>query len=288
MQNPSSPFRPDFERLQRALGDDRPADRVLAHYVLERELSAQLRSASRETRSLAYAEIYDKLFASLPDHPQRCTKSERRIDAQLHRIAKQMEPRTIFLELGCGDAALGFVAARKVQKVYGLDVTDTLIDFGLAPRNFEFLLTTGIEIPLAAKKVDFAYSNQLLEHLHPEDAAEQLREVYRVLKPGGRYMCITPSRVSGPHDVSRYFGYEAKGLHLREYDYGSLRTLFHEAGFQTVSCCLSIRGREIRLPSAGIWALEHLLLMLPGQVRARLTMPNAIQRVLGLDVVATK
>ena len=291
MQNQSwPPLRPDFRRRQHSLGDDRPADRVLAHYVLERGLSDRLRSASREDRSLVYTEVYRELFASLPDHPQRRPIQEglARADAQLHQIARQLLQQSVFLEIGCGDAALGFAAARQVHTAYGLDVTDALIDFSKAPPNFRFLRTRGVEIPLPAEEVDFAYSNQLLEHLHPEDAADQLREVCRVLKPGGRYRCITPSRVTGPHDISCYFDYEATCFHLREYDYGALRSLFRKAGFRNFRCTAPIRGRELRLPYAAIRALERSLLLLPAHIRASLTRLGLAQAILGLSVVATK
>jgi SAM-dependent methyltransferase len=258
--------------------------------VLERELSDRLRSASRTARSLVYTEVYRELYASLPDHPQRCPNIERsaRVDGQLRRIAGQLRPQSVFLEIGCGDAALGFAVAGQVRTAYGVDVTEALIDFGAAPPNFRFLLTGGVEIPLPAEAVDFAYSNQLLEHLHPDDAAGQLREVYRVLKPGGRYMCITPSRVTGPHDISCYFDYEATCLHLREYDYGSLRALFRDAGFQQFYCFASIRGRELPLPYAAIRALESSLSSLPAAIRASLTRRSSVQTILGLNVIAAK
>jgi SAM-dependent methyltransferase len=291
VQNSSSPrFRPDFFKQQHFLRDDRAADRLVAHYVLERALSDRLRRASRAGRSLAYTEVYRELFTSLPDHPQRRVSpgGSVRVEAQLRRIDKLLRPLSVFLEIGCGDAALGFAAASQVHTVFGLDVTDALIDFASAPSNFGFLRTAGIEIPLPAGKVDFAYSNQLLEHLHPEDAADQLREVCRVLKPGGHYMCITPSRVSGPHDISCYFDYEATCLHLREYDYGSLRALFRDAGFQNFSCCASIRGREVRLPYAAIRALERSLLVLPAHIRANLTRASPVQAILGLNIIAEK
>jgi SAM-dependent methyltransferase len=291
VQNPSPPrLRPDFLSRQQFFGDTRSADRVLAHYVLERELSNRLRRASREARSLVYTEVYRELYALLPDHPQRRPNpnGSARVDGQLYRIAGRLQPQSVFLEIGCGDAALGFAVARQVRTAYGVDVTDALIDFAAAPRNFRFLCTGGVEIPLPAEAVDFAYSNQLLEHLHPDDAADQLREVYRVLKPGGRYMCITPSRVTGPHDISCYFDYEATCLHLREYDYGSLCALFRDAGFQHFSCSASIRGRELRLPYAAIRALESSLLSLPAPIRARLTRHSSAQTVLGLNVIAAK
>jgi len=200
----------------------------------------------------------------------------------------RLQSDAIFLEIGCGDAALGFAAAEQVRTVYGLDVTDALIDFGAAPANFRFLRTGGVEIPLPANEIDFAYSNQLMEHLHPDDAADQLTEVCRVLKPGGRYMCITPSRVTGPHDVSCYFDYEATCLHLKEYDYGALRGLFRLAGFQNFSCSASIRGREIRLPYPAVRAVERGLLLLPRHIRASLTSSGSAQAILGLTVVAVK
>jgi hypothetical protein len=30
-------------------------------------------------------------------------------------------------------------------------------------------------------------------------------EINRILKPGGQYLCATPSRVTGPHDISVFF-----------------------------------------------------------------------------------
>jgi SAM-dependent methyltransferase len=262
----------------------------VAHYVLERELSDRLRHAPPEARSTLYTEVYRELFASLPDHPQRRSHQDvvAQVGLQLRRIAGRLQPGCVFLELGCGDAALGFAVAGRVRTVYGLDVTDALIDFAGAPPNFRFLGTAGVEIPLPDAEVDLAYSNQLMEHLHPDDAVDQLTEVHRVLKSGGHYVCITPSRVTGPHDVSCYFDYAATCLHLREYDYGMLRALLRGAGFRDFSCSASIRGREVTFPYPLIRAAERSLLLLPSSLRANLTSFGAVQAILGLTVVAVK
>jgi SAM-dependent methyltransferase len=283
-------LRPDFRASQKQLGDFRTPERLSAHYVLERDLSDQLRGAARETRPQVYTKIYHELFTSLPDHPQRQGNPEARarVRAQLGRIKKHIRPHSAFLELGCGDAALGWAVAPYVSTAYGLDVTDALIDFGAGPKNFTFLHTKGIEIPLSDETVDFAYSNQLMEHLHPEDAADQLSEVCRVLKPGGRYVCITPSRVAGPHDVSCYFDYEASCLHLREYDYKELRSLFRAAGFRSFSCAVWIQRRETHVPYAAIRILETSLMALPPQIRTYLARLSPIQSVLGLNAIALK
>src|SRR3712207_8321428 len=49
------------------------------------------------------------------------------------------------------------------------------------------------------------FRSQLMEHLHPEDAAEQLANIARALAPGGVYVCVTPNRLYGPSDISMYF-----------------------------------------------------------------------------------
>lgn len=291
MPTPSPPrFRPDFRRRQQFYRDARAADRVLAHFVLERELSDRLRCAPPGARSSVYRDVYGRLFATLPDHPQHRSSADAaaRAHVQLRWIEADLCRDHIFLEIGCGDAAIAFAVAGGVGTAYGLDVTDALIDFAKAPKNFKFLPTGGVEISLPTDTVDIAYSYQLMEHLHPDDAIDQLKEIYRVLKPGGRYFCITPSRVTGPHDVSGYFGYDATGLHLKEYDYGVMRELFRRTGFRNFSCAALVRGRRIRLPYQLIRAAECSLLSLPPLLRASLTSSGPARAVLGLTVVAVK
>ncbi len=264
---------------------------MLAHYLLERQLSDQLRAAPREHRVGLYTSVYSELFQALPDHPQRWTEpssSTARVDVQLRWFSGELRPDSRFLEIGCGNAALSCSVAAHVDTAYGLDVTDTLIDFALVPPNFTYLQTIDTKIPLPSALIDLAYSNQVMEHLHPDDAIEQLAEVYRVLKPGGQYICITPSRVTGPHDISGYFDYEATGLHLREYDYGALRALFSRVGFRYFSCCAMVRGRIMRIPYAALRAAECILSAAPDALRARLTGSAPVHAMMGLNVIATK
>lgn len=291
MQCSSEPrLRADFLKQQRRLHDARAPERLIAHYTLERELTDRLRQASPEARGRMYTEVYRELFTSLPDHPQKEVRrgDVNRRDSEFYQIANELKPNSVFLEIGCGDAAFGFTVAKTVRTVYGLDVTDTLIDFESAPSNFRYLATDGIDIPLPGEKIDFAYSNQVIEHLHPEDAAKQLAEVYRVLKPGARYTCITPSRLTGPHDISCYFDYDATCLHLQEYDYAALRSLFRAAGFRHFSCSVWTRGRQIVLPYWVLRTLEHILLRLPSSTRAALTRPIPIKALFGLNFTALK
>jgi SAM-dependent methyltransferase len=278
--------RADFDATRRAQGEIRTAERIRAHYLLERQLSDRLRCAPAGARAQAYGEVYAELFKSLPDHPQNAAPSHVGRSGREAALLRGFLPGAgAFLELGCGDASVCFDVAGRVSKAYGLDVTDALVPRDGAPRNFEFLRTDGVNIPLPSHSVAFAYSNQLMEHLHPDDAEAQLREVFRVLEPGGRYLCITPSRLVGPHDVSIFFDYEARGLHLREYDYRALRRLGLAAGFRRVEFHALVKGVALRLPFNVAAPLEWLLDRLPHGVRGRLARLRPLQVAMGINAV---
>lgn len=267
-------------------GDHRSPERISAHYQLERQLAQRLRDAPAHVRGRVYSEVYAELFRTLPDHPQSAPP---RHSGRGRREASLLRPfldrGAAYLELGCGDARVCFQVAARVATAYGLDVTDVLIRRDLAPRNFKFVQTDGVNIPLPSESVDFAYSNQLMEHLHPEDAEGQLREVRRVLKPGARYLCTTPSRLTGPHDVSVFFDYEARGFHLREYDYRSLRKLALAAGFRQVDFHILLKGRRLPMPFVLGAALEWALDAAPASWRARLSRFRPLGLAMGINAV---
>lgn len=279
-------LRPDYRRLARLRGETRAAPRLLAHYQLERRLAHRLLQAPRDQRAALYTAVYAELFAELPDHPQHAASRDPisdRVSRQVSLLRRWMPANGVYLEIGCGDAAVTFAMAVHAGAVYGLDVTDALVDVGAAPPNFGLLISDGVRIPLGDRSVDLAYSNQLMEHLHPEDAVAQLREVVRVLRPGGAYLCITPNAATGPHDISGYFGRTATGFHLREYSYGTLRQALRQAGFRQIG--YFVGGRPgVRVPYLIGRALETALRLTPSPVRIALA--HRLEVLFGLNAIA--
>ena len=183
--------------------------------------------------------------------------------------------------------------ARYVRQVYAVDVSDTITDGVRPPANFHLALSDGCSIPVPQGSVDIAYSNQLMEHLHPEDAEEQLRNIHQALAPGGQYLCITPNRLSGPHDISWLFDREATGFHLREYTVRDLRELFFQVGFSSVKVYIGGRGFYSQVPSLPILVGETMLSCLPFPIRrvvtnGRLAMRAARHSYRRREVNATK
>jgi SAM-dependent methyltransferase len=286
----SAQIRPDFERLRRTRSETRSLDRLTAHFELESSLSQQLMSSQRTERTALYGKLYDRLFASLPDHPQRTGRKAVRaelIDAQLALLQPFLSPNSTYVEIGCGDALLTKAVATHVEAAFGVDVTERLVETD-RPNSFQFALSDGINIPLSDNTADLVYSNQLMEHLHPEDAAAQLMEIFRILKPGGRYICVTPNRLTGPHDISVYFGYEPKGFHLREYDHRSLARLFRQAGFKRVSALVQAKGLRVHLPAGLAGFAETLIEMLPAPTRRHIVLNRTVMNLAGLTLVGRK
>lgn len=285
------PLRPDAERLRAMNREIRPLDRLCAHYEIERELAERLRASQPEERGSLYGEVYTELFARLPDHPQHKADPEKRrrnTAIQVAFLRPLLPPGAVFLEVGCGDAAVTQAVAPYVQEAVGIDVTGTLIDHAAAPANFRFAHTDGTNLPLADGMANLVYSNQLMEHLHPDDARQQLQEVIRVLRPGGRYVCSTPNRLTGPHDISCYFGDKPEGFHLREYDHGSLAAMFRDAGFRSTRAVVSIKGRRMVLPVGPVSLIERLLAGLPRNMQVRLTSLGPVRNMAGVILIGQK
>jgi ubiquinone/menaquinone biosynthesis C-methylase UbiE len=282
-------LRPDAARRLSRRQDCRSPARLIAHYSLELRLARRLRDAPSNQRAKVYAEVYEELFKSNLLRPSESPESRRDyFDRQINRIPHHISPESTFLEIGGGDATMSFRVAERVRAVYDLDITDARIDFDKAPANFTFLRTDGLAIALDNDSVDIVFSDQLMEHLHPDDAQSQLKEIYRVLKPGGGYWVTTPSRITGPHDISQYFDYEARGFHLREYDYRSLKKLLIESGFKSVAYYLCKGAYAVRVPTFLLIGLETIASALPLRLRSRLTNNQFASGLFGIHAFATK
>lgn len=285
------PGTPLFIRRKRE--ETRPPERLRAHYLAERALADRIRaSRSYAERQAIFATMYDELFRQVPDHPRLAARGastasrERDIDWNLAQLAPYLAPGCTFLEIGAGDCALSARVARTAKQVYAVDISDQ--HQGTMPANVKVVLTDGRGIDVPAGSCDLAFSDQLMEHLHPDDAIEQLRSIHRALKPGGVYMCVTPNRVYGPSDISAFFDDEARGFHLKEYTLAEILGIFRAAGFPEAHVYIGARGRFLRAPAWFVRAVEGALMALPAGLRRKLADMKVFRALLGLRVAAIK
>jgi 2-polyprenyl-3-methyl-5-hydroxy-6-metoxy-1,4-benzoquinol methylase len=260
------------------------------HYELEKELASRLRSASATERKRLYTELYDELFRCIPHHPQltgRASMEARKAAAERQvrfLCALSSDPKPVFLEVGPGDCLISLSMANHAAHVYAADVSSEITNHIRPPQNFSLVLSDGSSVDVQNESVDIAFSNQLMEHLHPDDSIAQLRNIYLALKPGGRYFIITPSRFSGPHDVSRHFDEVATCFHLREYSIDELIDECRKAGFSRFLVYIGKDGRYLRVPVWLIRIVEKTAILLPKKLRKS----APVRLMLGLRLVAER
>lgn len=124
--------------------------------------------------------------------PSECTASFAGV-GNPHRIGP-IEPGETVLDIGCGAGMDLLLVARRAGpsgKAIGVDMTPSMLE--LAKRgalkaglweNTEVRRGTAEELPVASESVDVVISNGVLNLSPDKDRA--FREIYRVLRPGGR------------------------------------------------------------------------------------------------------
>lgn len=250
----------------------RPSAQLEEHYKVEKALAEQLRNANKVERKGLYTSLYDKLYTKVTHVPKLKRKADPEATAwvvaqRLQLLSQFLKSDLTFLEIGPGDCSLSVAIAQQVKQVYAVDVSNEITKNLDMPDNFELIISDGCSISVPEGSVDLAYSHQLMEHLHPEDAKEQLEALYQALAVRGKYICITPNRLSGPHDISRYFDDVATGFHLKEYTVSELYSLFREVGFSKVTWVKNKGGVTLRFPLSSVtvpvikcveWSLDRL------------------------------
>jgi len=271
----------------------RTQEQIREHYLIERELADRLRRAEKAERRKLYGPLYDELFRRVPHHPQLLRKADGALRAeaaanQLRLLSPFLGPGMDFLEIGAGDLSLSLEASRRVGRVFATDVSSRMTRDAKASPNFRLLAADALGIPLPDKSVDLAYSSHLLEHLHPDDAPDHLREVARVLRAGGRYLCVTPHAVYGPHDVSRHFDKCPTGFHLREYTVREIGSLFRKSGFGRLRLIYNTRKRFLLVPAQAGILLESAIRLLPAGLGGPILSGPRVQCLLGIKIIACK
>lgn len=184
-------------------------------------------------------------------------------------LTRDSSPR--MLDLGCGTGA-NLVLFAEFGRVVGLDLGAEALRLA-ATRGTGAGLTEGVatRLPFVAGCFEVVACLDVLEHL--DDEAGALREMRRVLRPGGTLLLSVPAYpwLWSEHD-------EALG-HCRRYTHATLMRALAHAGLQPVHCsfaiCLPL------LPVAALRILQQLIRSRRRSARtAHLRLPAVLNRLL--------
>jgi len=225
-------------RYRAAWGADVGLDEAVAHARLEGELTDRLRSTSADDRWEAFSQAYTRLYEELPwMNAVEAASRPRDLDAWASLVGRG---KTV-LEIGSGAAHLICHLAAKGNACHATEITPSRTR---AWDRIEWRRSDGVNLTrfFQPGSYDVVISDQVFEHLHPEDHLRHLTEVRKILRDGGRYILRAPHRATGPHDLSSVFGFDsAVFLHLQEPDHSGLSDMLARAGFRQRSAVLSLQ-----------------------------------------------
>jgi SAM-dependent methyltransferase len=251
------------------------AEQVLKHFEIERSLANEIKRSPRSKRAATMLWAYDELFRQVPWHPALTETSGSDapdiIENKVRRFLSLLPaPPAKILEIGCGMGELTLGLIQAGFDAFGMDISDLRRERLSKAATGKFARADAVYLPWADASFDVVISQQLFEHLHPDDAKIHLGETYRIIKDGGCYILETPNKLIGPGDVSRFFvDGPAQGFHLREYSISDMVRLFHNQGYRSVTAVLR---RIRRCSERSTTRLEKVWSMLPKSLRTRHTM----------------
>jgi SAM-dependent methyltransferase len=161
-------------------------------------------------RDWEYLAKKDALWAILSEPSKRKGRWEpdeffARGEAEIARTFRFLEREKIVpvdfesaVDFGCGVGRLARALASRFAKVYGIDAAPTMIERGrelnAALPNLELVLNQEPRLGrFADGSISFVYTTLVLQHITYPESLAYVRELLRILKPGGVAVIQTPT-----------------------------------------------------------------------------------------------
>jgi SAM-dependent methyltransferase len=202
-----------------------------------------------------------------PGHFDEVPSQFGNLEANLRFIDKTglIESAMDVLEIGTGTGALLHTLVERGCRMQGVEVNGDLIAegqrwFGALP----IQRVTGVALPFPAASFDVAMSFDVFEHIPDTDA--HLREVRRVLRPGGSYLVQTPNKWTNVvFETIRWKSFTRfRADHCSLHTLAGLRSRFAAHGFEVTAYDVPVVNDFFRakvrryVGTAGLAALKVL------------------------------
>lgn len=178
-----------------------PAPFAQLRQVDDRSLS-ELRDLLPAARLACSPDGLDRVSAELRDFVNECPNERRTILEFMLQVAAELQPGLRVLDVGAGE--------QPYRELFGhveYLTTDWANSMHPGARGVDFVAPAD-NLPIASESFDAVLSTQVLEHV--ADPAAVLRELHRVLVPGGRIFITLPlawELHEEPFDFYRYTRY---------------------------------------------------------------------------------
>ncbi|MFN0110847.1 MAG: class I SAM-dependent methyltransferase [Blastocatellia bacterium] len=259
----------DDDRPMHVLKSDRQVQQALRGCGFRQVESAALRqfgfSAAQRSQQSSLANrwhaLYDRVRFSkvfMTENKQRRTPHPQQV--YFERIEKLLQPEMAWLDVGCGRQLVPKWMGKQPEIESRLKSLAGLLagvdpDFAALTDNrscHALLQADSVSLPFADDSFDLVTSNMVFEHV--AEPLQSLKEIRRVLKPGGRLIVLTPNWLDivslvasavpnrwHPALVSRVETRNQSDVyptHFRFNRPGTVESILREVGFN--QCCIEL------------------------------------------------
>jgi SAM-dependent methyltransferase len=259
----------------------KPFDKVLFDIVPTDVISQDRKDSIPLNKICQVADIYN------PEWAKTARELKHRIDAagfhrkdwehiQIIMALKHLHyltPNSVCLAIGAGREHLLYYLTYKIKKVYGIDLyggryyggedesdiplsTERYAPFPYDHDKLQLFRMDALNLDFPDQKFDFVFSASSIEHFgEKKDILQSLKEMYRVLKPGGIASITTELKLTARG---------TKSPNVNPFFFQELMSLYHKAGFR-VSQDFDLRIEQeyfynwIKLPEE-IYKRPHVIL----------------------------
>ena len=154
-------------------------------------------------------------------------------DIGFDELGREMDGPGSFLDIGCATGALAGSLRKKGWEAEGVEVCRAAADFGSRKWEVPIFPGTVEEACFPDGRFDFVHNSHVIEHIN--DPAAFAAEIFRILKPGGYYICATPNSLGLQAVLFQEKWRSAIPDHLFLFSLKTLSLLAEKAGFRVLN-----------------------------------------------------
>lgn len=146
---------------------------------------------------------------------------------------KLINKNSLTLHIGCGIGRIEKHLCRKVNKCYGVDISQSMIKKARAhvkAKNIEFIETDGKTLPFPDNYFDFIYSFFVFQHMPASFFKENVKEAGRTLKKKGKFLFQIPldekSVMTKPNKTNPWL--------MRYYKFSEIKTILGKNNMEII------------------------------------------------------
>ena len=140
---------------------------------------------SKENVLKANIEVHSRLVDVYKDEPHFRPENVDRVKKILKSLKDHKDGRSL-LDVGCGTGFIIDIAKEYFPVIRGVDITPAMlgkVNTDCVDCDIQLQVADSAELPFADNTFDVCTCHAVLHHLH--DISPTIKEIYRVLKPGG-------------------------------------------------------------------------------------------------------